>query len=67
MDQFLFSLPLPRPWEGNPKGRGRSPFLLCRFKGVRGEIEIPPGFSLGGRGGTLLFSKEKCPPFSRLP
>ena len=106
---------------GFPKGRGRSPAPLCRFKGVRGkqakrrqwrikracfeeaarlaapkrgresqcrdgvENRNPPGFHLGpkerasddravdawplwGRGGTLLFSKEKCPssfpPFS---
>jgi len=47
------------PGEGNPKGRGRSPTPLCRFKGVRGEIEIPPGFSFGGVG-RFLFSKEKA-------
>ena len=86
------------PREGNPKGRGRSPAPLSRFKGVWGkqakrrqrrmkracfeeaarlaapkrgresqcrdgvEIRNPPGFLFGGRGGTLLFSKEKCPP-----
>ena len=45
----------------NP-GRGRSPSPLSRFKGARGKSKSPPpGFSLGGRGGTLLFSKEKCP------
>ena len=92
-------LALPRPFrEGNPKGRGRSPSPLSRFKGVWGkqakrrqrrmkracfeeaarlaapkrgresqcrdgvEIRNPPGFLFGGRGGTLLFSKEKCPP-----
>ena len=37
------------------KGGGRSPRPLCRFKGVRGEIEIPPRFSLGGAGGDILF------------
>ena len=42
------------------KGGGRSPRPLCRFKGVRGEIEIPPRFSLGGRG-DILFSKENIP------
>ena len=40
---------------------------MSPLAGGRGEIEIPPGFSLGGRGGTLLFSKEKCPPSPRLP
>ena len=39
---------------------GPQPAPLCRFKGVRGEIEIPPRFSLGGRGG-ILFSKENIP------
>ena len=89
--------------EGFPKGRGRSPAPLSRFKGVWGkqakrrqrrmkracfeeaarlaapkrgresqcrdgvEIRNPPGFLFGGRGGTLLFSKEKCPPSPRLP
>ena len=89
--------------EGNPKGRGRSPAPLSRFKGVWGkqakrrqrrmkracfeeaarlaapkrgresqcrdgvEIRNPPGFLFGGRGGTLLFSKEKCPPSPRPP
>ena len=39
---------------------GPQPAPLCRFKGVRGEIEIPPRFSLGGRG-DILFSKENVP------
>ena len=47
---------------GNPKGRGRSPAPLSRFKGVRGEIEIPPGFSLGGVGGHFSFQKRNVPP-----
>ena len=37
---------------------GPQPAPLCRFKGVRGEIEIPPRFSLGGRGGHSLFKRE---------
>jgi len=45
---------------GNPKGRGRNPSPLCRFKGVRGEIEILPGFSSRGLG-AVLFSKENGP------
>ena len=55
-----FPLPLPLSLEGFPKGRNRSFAPLCRFKGVRGEIEIPPRFSLGGRG-DILFSKENIP------
>ena len=39
---------------------GPQPAPLCRFKGARGEIEIPPRFSLGGRG-DILFSKENIP------
>ena len=39
---------------------GPQPAPLCRFKGVRGEIEIPPRFSLGGWG-DILFSKENIP------
>ena len=56
----LFPLPLPLSLEGFSKGRNRSFAPLCRFKGVRGEIEIPPRFSLGGRG-DILFSKENIP------
>ena len=55
-----FPLPLPLSLEGFPKGRNRSFAPLSRFKGVRGEIEIPPRFSLGGRG-DILFSKENIP------
>ena len=43
---------------------GPQPAPLCRFKGVRGEIEIPPRFSLGGRGGHSLFKREYPPGFS---
>ena len=50
----------PSPWGLVSKGGGQGPRPLCRFKGVRGEIEIPPRFSLGGRGG-ILFSKENIP------
>ena len=39
---------------------GPQPAPLCRFKGARGEIEIPPRFSLGGWG-DILFSKENIP------
>ena len=59
-----FPLPLPLSLEGFPKGRNRSFAPLCRFKGVRGEIEIPPRFSLGGRGGHSLFKREYPPGFS---
>ena len=55
-----FPLPLPLSLEGFPKGRNRSFAPLCRFKGVRGEIEIPPRFSLGGRG-TFSFQKRISP------
>ena len=34
---------------------------MCHFKGVRGEIEIPPRFSLGGPGGTFSFQKRISP------
>ena len=69
---LLFPLPLPIPKRGfqrrglspSPKKGfqrgGPQPAPLCRFKGVRGEIEIPPRFSLGGRG-DILFSKENIP------
>ena len=51
--------PRPTPGRGIQRG-GPQPAPLCRFKGVRGEIEIPPRFSLGGRG-DILFSKENIP------
>ena len=58
----LFPLPLPpSPWGLVSKGGGRGPRPLCRFKGVRGEIEIPPRFSLGGPGGTFSFQKRISP------
>ena len=43
---------------------GPQPAPLCRFKGVRGEIEIPPRFSLGA-GGTFSFQKRISPLASR--
>ena len=49
------------PWGLVSKGGGRGPRPLCRFKGVRGEIEIPPRFSLGGPGGHSLFKREYPP------
>ena len=45
------------PGRGFQRG-GPQPAPLCRFKGVRGEIEIPPCFSLGGRGGYSLLKRE---------
>jgi len=60
--------PCPRPpslWGLVSKGGGQGPRPLCRFKGVRGEIEIPPRFSLGGRGGTFSFQKRISPLASR--
>ena len=45
------------PGRGFQRG-GPQPAPLCRFKGVRGEIEIPPRFSLGGPGGHSLFKRE---------
>ena len=57
----LFPLPLPLSLEGFPKGRNRSFAPLSRFKGVRGEIEIPPRFSLGRPGGTFSFQKRISP------
>ena len=56
---LLFLLPLPIPKRGFQRG-GPQPAPLWRFKGGRGETEIPPRFSLGGRGG-ILFSKENIP------
>ena len=53
------------PWGLVSKGGGRGPRPLCRFKGVRGEIEIPPRFSLGGPGGTFSFQKRISPLASR--
>ena len=37
---------------------GPQPAPLCRFKGVRGEIEIPPVFLFRGPGGHSLFKRE---------
>ena len=51
-----------RPWGVKSRIGGPQAPWSGRFKGVRGEIRNPPGFLFGGRGGTLLFSKEKCPP-----
>ena len=49
------------------KGRGLSPLPFESFQGGPGGNRNPPGFLFGGRGGTLLFSKEKCPPSSPSP
>ena len=40
---------------------GPQPAPLCRFKGVRGEIEIPPAFLFRGAGGTFSFQKRNIP------
>ena len=48
------------PGRGFQRG-GPQPAPLCRFKGVRGEIEIPPRFSLGRPGGTFSFQKRISP------
>ena len=56
-----YALPGPIPRGLDSKGGGRGPRPLCRFKGVRGEIEIPPRFSLGGSGGTFSFQKRISP------
>ena len=41
--------------------RGPRPPAFVSFQGVRGEIEIPPRFSLGGPGGTFSFEREYPP------
>ena len=41
--------------------RGPRPPAFVSFQGVRGEIEIPPRFSLGGPGGTFSFQKRISP------
>ena len=43
--------------------RGPRPPAFVSFQGVRGEIEIPPRFSLGGRG-KFSFQKRISPLFS---
>jgi len=48
---------------GGIQRRGPQPPPLSRFKGVRGEIEIPPGF-LFGVWGIFLFQKEMSPTVS---
>ena len=58
--RFAQRWPTLFPRRGFQRG-GPQPAPLCRFKGVRGEIEIPPRFSLGGPGGDILFSKENIP------
>ena len=40
---------------------GPQPAPLCHFKGVRGEIEIPPAFLFRGAGGTFSFQKRISP------
>ena len=63
---LLFPLPLPRPSSLVPLGvgfqrRGPRPPAFVSFQGVRGEIEIPPRFSLGGPGGKFSFQKRISP------
>ena len=54
------------PPGGVSKGEGPPPLPFVSFQGGPGGNRNPPGFLFGGRGGgTLLFSKEKCPPFPR--
>ena len=53
------------PGRGFQRG-GPQPAPLCRFKGVRGEIEIPPRFPSGEPGGTFSFQKRISPLASRL-
>ena len=60
-----YALPRPIPG-GESKGEGPQPRPFVSFQGGPGGNRNPPGFLFGGRGGTLLFSKEKCPPFPRL-
>ena len=57
---LLSPLPLPLILRGVSKGEGRSPPLCVVSRGCGGKIEIPPRFSLGGRG-DILFSKENIP------
>ena len=45
--------------------RGPRPPAFVSFQGVRGEIEIPPRFSLGGPGGKFSFQKRISPLASR--
>ncbi len=52
------------PGRGFQRG-GPQPAPLCRFKGVRGEIEIPPAFLFRGAGGTFSFQKRISPLASR--
>ena len=56
-----YALPRPIPG-GESKGEGPQPRPFVSFQGGPGGNRNPPGFLFGGRGGTLLFSKEKCPP-----
>ena len=51
----------PVPLGGGFQRRGPRPPAFVSFQGVRGEIEIPPRFSLGGRGGHSLFKREYPP------
>ena len=63
--------PQPLPFvsfQGGPGGN-RGPACLrgvCRRHFLWASAN-PPGFLFGGRGGALLFSKEKCPPSPRPP
>ena len=46
---------------GGFQRRGPRPPAFVSFQGGRGEIEIPPRFSLGGPGGTFSFQKRISP------
>ena len=46
----------PKPREGYPKGRGRSPSPLSRFKGARGKSKSPRVSLLGGRNSYAIMT-----------
>ena len=52
---------------GEVQNRGPAGPLVWSFQGGPGGNRNPPGFLFRGRGGTLLFLKEKCPPIPRRP
>ena len=74
---LLFSLPLPHPQEGFPKGRGLALVPrplggwfpkagakapgLCVVSRGAGGNRNPPAFLFRGAGGDILFSKENIP------
>ena len=55
------------PFGGVVQNRGPAGPLVWPFQGGPGGNRNPPGFLFRGRGGTLLFSKEKSPPSPRPP